>query len=88
MKITSISMKFSESIAGIFLSISGKYYPEDEEDEGPGISTVIGEHLTNMTRAMSVAVTTKTMLDVESKVANICRVYLFAIQEMVLPQIV
>ena len=47
---------------------TGQYYPEDEEDEGPGISAVIGEHVTNMTVAMSAAVTTKTMLDVESKV--------------------
>ncbi|XP_052242570.1 uncharacterized protein LOC127852659 [Dreissena polymorpha] len=43
------------------------YYPEDEEDEGPAIATIIGEHLTNMTMAMSENVTTKTMLDVESK---------------------
>jgi hypothetical protein len=46
----------------------GKYYPEDEEDEGPAISTIIAEHLTNMTTSLSVNVTTKTMLDVESKV--------------------
>lgn len=46
----------------------GNYYPEDEEDEGPAISTIIAEHLTNMTMSMSDNVTTKTMLDVESKV--------------------
>ncbi|XP_052807484.1 dynein axonemal heavy chain 5-like isoform X7 [Mya arenaria] len=44
-----------------------RYYPEDEEDEGPAISTIIAEHVTNMTMAMSDSVTTKTMLDVESK---------------------
>ncbi|XP_060567478.1 dynein axonemal heavy chain 5-like [Ruditapes philippinarum] len=44
-----------------------RYYPEDEEDEGPAISTIIAEHLTNMTTSLSVNVTTKTMLDVESK---------------------
>ncbi|XP_053397319.1 dynein axonemal heavy chain 5-like isoform X6 [Mercenaria mercenaria] len=44
-----------------------KYYPEDEEDEGPAISTIIAEHLTNMTQSLSENVTTKTMLDVESK---------------------
>ena len=54
----------------IFLDIFiGQYYPENEEDDGPGISAVVGEHVTNMTVAMSVAVTTKTMLDVESKVS-------------------
>ncbi|KAL4232681.1 hypothetical protein ACF0H5_007369 [Mactra antiquata] len=44
-----------------------RYYPEDEEDEGPAISTIIAEHLTNMTQCLSINVTTKTMLDVESK---------------------
>ena len=48
--------------------LTGSYYPEDEEDEGPAISTIIGEHLTNMTMSLSESVTTKTMLDVESKV--------------------
>ena len=52
----------------VCLLFPGQYYPEDEEDEGPGISAVVGEHVTNMTVAMSAAVTTKTMLDVESKV--------------------
>ena len=51
--------------------VVGQYYREDEEDEGPGISTVVGEHVTNMTVALSLAVTTKTMLDVESKVSSI-----------------
>lgn len=48
----------------------GKFYPEDEEGDGPGISTVIMEHLEEMTKAMSDNVTTKTMLDVESKVCQ------------------
>ena len=46
----------------------GKYYPEDEEEDGPSISAIILDHLEHMTKAMSENVTTKTMLDVESKV--------------------
>lgn len=53
-----------------FLLSVGKYYPEDEEDDGPGVSAVILDHLDQMTRAMSDNVTTKTMLDVESKVRH------------------
>ena len=57
----------SKWLTGMVL-LTGSYYPEDEEDEGPAISTIIGEHLTNMTMSLSESVTTKTMLDVESKV--------------------
>ena len=33
----------------IFLDIFiGQYYPENEEDDGPGISAVVGEHVTNL----------------------------------------
>ena len=46
----------------------GKFYPEDEEEDGPSISAIILDHLEHMTKAMSENVTTKTMLDVESKV--------------------
>ncbi|KAJ8314952.1 hypothetical protein KUTeg_007102 [Tegillarca granosa] len=49
------------------LSALRKYYPEEEEDEGPSVSHVIVEHLMQLTKAMSENVTTKTMLDVESK---------------------
>ncbi|XP_052089132.1 uncharacterized protein LOC127725852 isoform X10 [Mytilus californianus] len=49
------------------LAVLRKYYPEDEEDDGPGVSAVILDHLDQMTKAMSDNVTTKTMLDVESK---------------------
>lgn len=49
---------------------SGRYFPEDEEEEGPSISAIISQHLQQMTQAMSDNVTTKTMLDVESKVTN------------------
>lgn len=51
-------------------SPSGRYFPEDEEEEGPSISAIISQHLQQMTQAMSDNVTTKTMLDVESKVTN------------------
>ncbi|KAK6187606.1 hypothetical protein SNE40_005595 [Patella caerulea] len=49
------------------LTILRRYYPEDEEDDGPSVSYIIEEHVNNMTKAMSENVTTKTMLDVESK---------------------
>ncbi|XP_052708586.1 uncharacterized protein LOC128183562 isoform X10 [Crassostrea angulata] len=49
------------------LSVLRRYFPEDEEEEGPSISAIISQHLQQMTQAMSDNVTTKTMLDVESK---------------------
>ena len=31
-----------------FCLFLGQYYPENEEDDGPGISAVVGEHVTNI----------------------------------------
>ncbi|ESO89151.1 hypothetical protein LOTGIDRAFT_229063 [Lottia gigantea] len=49
------------------LAIIRRYYNEDDEDEGPSISSIIEEQVSNMTKSMSENVTTKTLLDVESK---------------------
>ncbi|XP_041355189.1 dynein gamma chain, flagellar outer arm-like isoform X3 [Gigantopelta aegis] len=43
------------------------YYPEFEEDDGPSISTIIEMHVNKMVGSMAENITTKTMLDVESK---------------------
>ncbi|XP_025098007.1 LOW QUALITY PROTEIN: dynein gamma chain, flagellar outer arm-like [Pomacea canaliculata] len=52
------------------LSILRKYYPEDEEEEGPGVSAIVESHLKDMEGCMRGNVSTKTMLDVESKDKN------------------
>ncbi|XP_069110280.1 uncharacterized protein, partial [Argopecten irradians] len=49
------------------VAIIRKYFPEEEEDEGPSISYTVAKHHESMMKAMSENVTTKTMLDVESK---------------------
>ena len=49
--------------------LSEKYYRDDQTGEGPSVTSVLKEHVINMTRTMSESVTTKTMLDVESKVS-------------------
>jgi len=38
-------------------------------EEGPSVSSIIRDHVTKMTDTMRENVTTKTMLDVESKVS-------------------
>ena len=47
-----------------------KYYPDNKKDEGPSVAEIIEEHLTRMTSTMTESVTTKTILDVESKVSE------------------
>ncbi|XP_067674368.1 uncharacterized protein [Haliotis asinina] len=54
-------------LSGDELTVLRQYYPEDEEDEGPSIASIVEENLEKMRTAMSENVTTKTMLDVESK---------------------
>ncbi|OWF37572.1 Dynein heavy chain 5, axonemal [Mizuhopecten yessoensis] len=49
------------------IAIIRKYFPEEEEEEGPSISYTVAQHHDSMMKAMSENVTTKTMLDVESK---------------------
>ncbi|KAL5009692.1 hypothetical protein ScPMuIL_011997 [Solemya velum] len=44
-----------------------KYFSLENNEEAPSISGIIADHLQRMTKSMSESVTTKTMLDVESK---------------------
>ena len=48
---------------------SGKYYPEEEDEEGPNLTTIVEQHVHHMNNCMRSNITTKTMLDVESKVS-------------------
>lgn len=52
----------------VFAPPPGKYFPDEEEEEGPSMSYTVAQHHESMMKAMSENVTTKTMLDVESKV--------------------
>ncbi|XP_013393403.1 dynein gamma chain, flagellar outer arm-like [Lingula anatina] len=48
-----------------------QYYPEDSETaEGPSVAAVVRDHSQKMAKLMAESVTTKTMLDVESKFDN------------------
>ena len=49
--------------------VTDNYYDEDMTEEGPSVSSIIRDHVTKMTDTMRENVTTKTMLDVESKVS-------------------
>ncbi len=50
------------------LMTSGKYYPAHRRDEGPSVGLIVSQHVDKMGEVMMHNVTTKTMLDVESKV--------------------
>ncbi|XP_076466964.1 uncharacterized protein LOC143298129 [Babylonia areolata] len=49
------------------LQLLRKYYPQDEEAEGPNLTSIVEQHVYHMNNCMRTNVTTKTMLDVESK---------------------
>ncbi|XP_070190368.1 uncharacterized protein [Littorina saxatilis] len=49
------------------LQLLRKYYPIEEEEEGPNLTTIVEQHVHHMNNCMRSNVTTKTMLDVESK---------------------
>lgn len=60
----------------------GKYYPIEEEEEGPNLTTIVEQHVHHMNNCMRSNVTTKTMLDVESKV-GLTVLYLPVLREFV-----
>ena len=45
-----------------------QYWPDNQRGEGPSVSDIVDQHVQKMTHTMTENVTTKTMLDVESKV--------------------
>lgn len=63
------------------LALLRKYYPE--EDEGPNLTTIVEEHVQHMNTCMRSNVTTKTMLDVESKDRDRFEHHYTAFQEVV-----
>ncbi|CAL1527205.1 unnamed protein product [Lymnaea stagnalis] len=49
------------------LSVLREYYPEQNDAEGPNVSSIVELHVRKMNDALRDYITTKTMLDVESK---------------------
>lgn len=46
------------------------YWPDNQKGDGPSVSDVVSEHVNKMKDTITHNVTTKTMLDVESKVTH------------------
>ena len=50
--------------------LAEEYYPDDSQEEGPSVTNVLRDHCHKMGQIMLDNVTTKTSLDVESKVSS------------------